>query len=212
MSTESQPRCTAAHASASMARAEKTVSRQPRLPQEQMAPCGLDGEVTEVAGHAGVAAQQAAVDQRRAADTVAQGQHEDVLAPARRAPHDLAGQGDACVVIGEYRHFQRQADDIHDAQSLQVVQRAAQAFDARGVGVDQAFTAHAHSGGKGRALHQPADGVLQRRQEACPDRAESGWCAMRGSRPLRPPSRRGSDYRRYRCLVPTEASRLFIHC
>src|ERR1035438_9422911 len=40
VSTESQPRCTAALASASIARAENTVSRQPRFPQEQTEPCG----------------------------------------------------------------------------------------------------------------------------------------------------------------------------
>jgi hypothetical protein len=45
------------------------------------------------------------------------------------------------------------------------MQRAAQGFDAGRVGVDHAFTAHTHPGGKFRALHQPADGVLQRRQE-----------------------------------------------
>src|ERR1035437_2756213 len=40
VSAEAQPRCTAAQASPSMARAEKTVSRQPRLPQTQTGPSG----------------------------------------------------------------------------------------------------------------------------------------------------------------------------
>jgi hypothetical protein len=80
--------------------------------------------------------------------------------PTRGAPNDLAGEGDAGVVIGEHGDFERQADDIHDAQSLQKVQPATQALDARGIWVDQAFASYTHSRGKRGALHQPADRVL----------------------------------------------------
>src|SRR5678815_4737438 len=81
----------------------------------------VHGDVTDVPGYAGVPTQKVAVDQGCTAHTVAQCEHEDVLPPTRSTPNNLAGQGDAGVVIGEHGDLKRQADNIHDAQSLQEV-------------------------------------------------------------------------------------------
>ena len=133
---------------------------------------GADGavrlyrDVTQVAGHAAVPAQEAAVDQGGAAHTVAQGQHQDVLPPARRAPHDLAGQGDARVVIGEYRHFQRQAHDIRDAQSLAGSAASRAGFRCACVsGSIRPLQPTPTPEGKAVLSTNQLDGVLQRRQE-----------------------------------------------
>src|SRR5450759_2145301 len=153
VSTESQPRCTAARASASIARAENTVSRQPRLPQEQMDPYGFTVRWPMLPATPECPRSTCPLT-RAAPPTPLPRVSMSTFSRPRAAP----------IVIGEHRHLERQADEIHDAQSLEEMQRAAQAFDAGGVGVDQAFTAHTRSGGKLRALHTQPDDVLQGRQ------------------------------------------------
>ena len=84
----------------------------------------IDGQVAQVAGHAGVAAQHLAVGQHRAAHSHSQGQHQHVLQAARRAPHHLARQRHARVVVGEYRHVGGQSHQVAQAQAFQKMQRA----------------------------------------------------------------------------------------
>ena len=126
---------------------------------------GIDGDVAHVAGDAGVAAEQAAVDDRGAADAGAERQHEDVIVTARGAPDHLAGERDARIVIGENGDFEGQADEIHDAQSLEEMHGAGKGFDARAVGIDDALAADADSGGERGGFQQPADGIVERGQK-----------------------------------------------
>ena len=80
---------------------------------------------------------------------------------ARGAPHHLARQRHARVVIREHRRLRWQAHQIAQPQALQVVQRAREQIDARALGIDDALAPTPTPAGCLRGVDEPADRPVQ---------------------------------------------------
>jgi hypothetical protein len=105
--------------------------------------------------------QQAAPGEHGTAHSRPQGEHDGILEAVRRAPHDLARQGHARVVVGEYRDIQRHTHQIGQGQALQEVERSRQDLDARRVSIDFAFTTHPDRAGLSGSVDQPVQGMAE---------------------------------------------------
>ena len=119
------------------------VSRQPRLPQRQIGPCGIDQDVADLAGDAARAAERAPADHQAGADAGRQPQVGHDLGPRAGAEGGLAERADVGVVV-EVDRASAAASPISAAGSIPSSQgRIARELQEPGGAVDRRGQAHA---------------------------------------------------------------------